>query len=238
MAVVKNRLEILAAQRHFFEQLAYEAVTHREQQWRADAVALAQRAGLLLDLGGGSAFQGYIRRDDLGTETTYCCLDISTVARPTAIGDALHLPIASASVNNIFCNAVLEHVADPYQVVREMHRVLVDGGEAMVAVPFIYPYHDQVDYHRFTDTALRQMFQTYRQVRIEPVGDYFFVVLLFLTGFQFGVARYLDHCFNPLRLLLQIAPRWLAGKNDSALNRKYLRSIRRSPVGWHIYCSK
>lgn len=226
--------------------LSYEAVALREAAWRIDIRALAQQPGLLLDLGGGTAFQGYIQRRDLGVGTRYLCLDISTVARPHAIGDALHLPIASASVNNIFCNAVLEHVADPYQVTREMQRVLVDGGAAMVAVPFIYPYHDQTDYHRFTDTAVHQLFQHFRQVRVVPVGDYFFVLLLFLTGFHFGLARRLDRWFDPLRLGVQLIEQLLNqfGNHPGSQQRRggqprdYLRSIRRSPVGWHVYCVK
>jgi SAM-dependent methyltransferase len=49
--------------------------------------------------------------------------------------DAAALPLPDASVDAAFSHALLEHVADPVAVLREMRRVLRPGGVALVASP-------------------------------------------------------------------------------------------------------
>lgn len=44
-------------------------------------------------------------------------------------GDAHHLPFEDSRFDIVYCRYVLEHVADPPQVLREMHRVLKPGGK-------------------------------------------------------------------------------------------------------------
>ncbi len=178
---------------------AYRSPVSSEANWRAAARALAKRPGTLLDLGGGSPFQGYISRESLGPKTTYLCLDIFAEAKPHVVADTLELPLANSSIDAIFCNAMLEHVREPQRAVDEMYRVLAHSGRLILSVPFIYPYHDRVDYYRFTDTALRHIFRNFDAVEIEPLGDYFYVVWLFLTGFHFSVANRLDRWFGGLR---------------------------------------
>lgn len=50
-----------------------------------------------------------------------------------AVGE--HLPFEDASFDGIICFEVLEHVQDPEAVVREFHRVLKPGGQAVISVP-------------------------------------------------------------------------------------------------------
>jgi len=49
--------------------------------------------------------------------------------------------LADACVDTVTCNAVIEHVRNPDQVVAEMYRVLKPGGYAQLMVPFVFPYH-------------------------------------------------------------------------------------------------
>lgn len=46
-------------------------------------------------------------------------------------GDAHHLPFPSDHFDIVYCRYVLEHVADPLSVLREMRRVLKPGGRAL-----------------------------------------------------------------------------------------------------------
>ena len=47
-------------------------------------------------------------------------------------GTAAELPMPSESVDLVWCERVLQHLADPVSALREMHRVLRPGGRALV----------------------------------------------------------------------------------------------------------
>jgi SAM-dependent methyltransferase len=219
-----------------------EPAVRQQQKWQRDAWELAQRPGILFDMGGGAPHQGHIRAHNLGPQTRYFGLDLSMSARPHVVADLAQLPLASESVDSIYCNAVLEHVPKPQRAVDEMHRVLKGSGSALVAVPFIYPYHDRVDYYRFTDTALHELFRAFGQVKIVPVGDYVYAAFLFLSGFNFELVKWLSPFLVGVRSLLLLALSWrerrVRHRNGRHVNRDYLRALGRSPVGWHIYCEK
>jgi SAM-dependent methyltransferase len=75
------------------------------------------------------------------------------------IHSPLHeIPVADGHFDTIFCNAVLEHVANPSEVMDEFHRVLRTGGHLYLCVPFMQPEHlDPGDYQRYTQDGLRKL---------------------------------------------------------------------------------
>lgn len=218
--------------------LKYDSIHKHEREWQKTAHRVAQAPGILFDMGGGSPFQGYISRSDIGPDTKYFCLDVSHAAQPNIAADLLHLPLASESVDNILCNAVLEHVKDPKQAIDEMYRTLRRPGFLMVSVPFIYPYHDRVDYYRFTDTALYQLFSEFDRVRVEPLGDYVYSAFLFLTGFNFALVSTLRPLVTMTRAILYSTLSLWRRLSSQERGRDYLRSLVKSPVGWYVYCEK
>ena len=87
-------------------------------------------------------------------------LDIDPGYGPDVIGDALRLPLADDSVDASISISVIEHVHDPYQMVREWHRVLKPGGRAFAWVPFFFGVHGYPgDISRFTEEGVRQLFE-------------------------------------------------------------------------------
>lgn len=71
----------------------------------------------------------------------------------------------------ILCLNVLEHVYEFQKAVDNIHRALKKGGVAVVAVPTIYPLHDEPgDYWRFTEHALRKMFSDFKKIEIRYRG--------------------------------------------------------------------
>ena len=55
----------------------------------------------------------------------------------------------------IFCNAVLEHVENPEEVVEEFSRVCREGGLLYLVIPFLQPEHkDPTDFQRYTADGL------------------------------------------------------------------------------------
>jgi predicted O-methyltransferase YrrM len=68
------------------------------------------------------------------------------------------IPVEDATFDAIVCNAVLEHVMDPEQVIAEFARVLKPGGVLYLGVPFMQPEHkDPTDSQRYTIDGLRAL---------------------------------------------------------------------------------
>jgi SAM-dependent methyltransferase len=73
-------------------------------------------------------------------------------------GDAL--PFVEESFDTVLCTEVLEHVADPGAVVREMARVLKPGGYVITTTPLYFPIHEApYDFFRYTPYGLRYLFE-------------------------------------------------------------------------------
>jgi SAM-dependent methyltransferase len=71
----------------------------------------------------------------------------------------------------ILCLYVLEHVFELEEAVARMHRALVPGGVLVVAVPHLYPYHDEpTDYWRFTEHALRKLLGSFDSITVKTRG--------------------------------------------------------------------
>lgn len=66
------------------------------------------------------------------------------------------IPVEDDFFDCIFCNAVLEHVDNPEEVLSEFYRVLKSGGHLYLAVPFMQPEHlCPADYQRYTLEGLK-----------------------------------------------------------------------------------
>jgi len=114
----------------------------------------------------------------------YINLDLTT--NPNVYADAGQLPLMGQSVDCVICTEVLEHLPHPERCVTEIHRLLRDGGLALVSVPFLYPVHaDPYDYQRLTEDGLRNLFRDFRTVNVYRMGGYTGVLgLMFELGVQ------------------------------------------------------
>jgi SAM-dependent methyltransferase len=75
------------------------------------------------------------------------------------VGDAHNIPFADNVFDTVICNAVLEHVFSPEQVVSEMFRVLKPGGLLYAEVPFIFFFHGYPnDFKRYTREGIKRLF--------------------------------------------------------------------------------
>jgi SAM-dependent methyltransferase len=69
------------------------------------------------------------------------------------------LPVEDGSFELVLCAQVLEHVDDPLQGVRELHRVLAPGGRVLLSTHGAMVYHPApVDYWRWTHAGLERLF--------------------------------------------------------------------------------
>jgi SAM-dependent methyltransferase len=88
-----------------------------------------------------------------------------------SIGDAHQIPLASESVDAVLIQAVLEHVLDPAQVVREIRRVLRPGGLVYAETPFLQQVHaGPYDFVRYTSSGHRYLFRNFEEISAGPVA--------------------------------------------------------------------
>ena len=105
--------------------------------------------------GAGRAVSGYIN------------LDLFPMPGVDIAGDAEALPFPDAVFQRVECDAVLEHVRHPEQVISEIRRVLAPGGYVHLVTPFCHPFHEYPkDYRRFTIDGLKEIASD-----LEPVAE-------------------------------------------------------------------
>lgn len=96
--------------------------------------------------GAGSTVDGYVN------------VDLIAMPEVDVAADAERLPFPPGIFQRVECDAVLEHVRDPDQVMCEIRRVLAPGGYAHLVVPFCHPFHGYPkDFRRFTLDGLKEL---------------------------------------------------------------------------------
>lgn len=74
-------------------------------------------------------------------------------------GTAYEIPVEDASFDSAICTAVLEHLEEPENALRECYRILKSGGIAIYSIPFIWHLHEEPrDFYRYSKYGLRYLF--------------------------------------------------------------------------------
>jgi SAM-dependent methyltransferase/uncharacterized protein YbaR (Trm112 family) len=130
----------------------------------SDLLAGREEAPLVLVLGGGVLGEGIavLMRDG---NARFVESDVSFGPRTTIILDAHDIPFANGTFDAVVAQAVLEHVADPYRCVAEIHRVLKPGGLVYAETPFMQQVHaGRYDFTRFTHLGHRRLFRYFDEI--------------------------------------------------------------------------
>lgn len=81
------------------------------------------------------------------------------------------IPVEDGHFDAIICNAVLEHVRNPHEVLAEFSRVTRAGGILYLAVPFMQPEHlDPTDFQRYTIDGLQELVRVHGYEVVEADG--------------------------------------------------------------------
>ena len=122
--------------------------------------------GHVLNAGAGARDIGpYLRRAGATQVTRY---DLESSDPEVVIGPLEDIAFPDATFDSVLCNAVLEHVTDVDQAIHELARVVRPGGNLVVAIPFLQPYHAcPGDYRRYTADGLAALG---RSAGLEVVG--------------------------------------------------------------------
>jgi uncharacterized protein YbaR (Trm112 family) len=118
---------------------AHAALTRDGRDYRSERSEAAFRAifdevepgSLCLSIGGGP----------MREHPSLVNVNIGPFANVDVVADAHRLPYADGSVDAIFCEAVLEHLARPHEAVEEMFRVCRPGASVYANTPFMQAYH-------------------------------------------------------------------------------------------------
>ena len=140
---------------------------------------------LVIDVGSGP--------ERLGKE--FINVDVFPFPEVDIVADAAQLPFRDNSIGALVNESLLEHVALPDLVAREMVRVLKPGGFLYVSAPFIHPYHASPDdFNRWTSSGLRFLFRDLEIVETGVRSGPWSALLMFLAYwlgviFSFGSKR-------------------------------------------------
>ncbi len=114
---------------------------------------------IILNLGSGPAHL-YGRKDIIN-------IDIFAFDEVDIVADAADLQIKDESVDCIINVAMLEHVHHPKRIVKEMRRILREGGEIFCYLPFMQPFHAAPDdFRRWTISGTRELFSEFKEVEV------------------------------------------------------------------------
>jgi len=84
------------------------------------------------------------------------------------VADATNLPLVDESIDTVTANAIIEHLPNPGDLIREAHRVLKPGGYCQLMVPFLFPFHAYPsDYQRYSDRGVSEITRGFEQVQLE-----------------------------------------------------------------------
>ncbi|MPZ76998.1 MAG: methyltransferase domain-containing protein [Deltaproteobacteria bacterium] len=125
--------------------------------------------GLCLDLGGNKG----LLRDPLEKRGyRYINLDVRHFGgnEPSLIGDAHLLPFKDDALDMVVSKDTLEHFLEPKAAVTEVHRVLKTGGQFVIWVPWMHPFHGD-DFYRYSPIGLKHLLRDFDLVSLEsPLG--------------------------------------------------------------------
>lgn len=107
-------------------------------------------------------------------------------------GTAYEILAENESFDSAICTAVLEHLEEPEQALRECHRVLKPGGTAIYSVPFIWHLHEEPrDFYRYTKYGLKYLFEKsgFEILELKPLSGFW---VTFGQLFVYNIYRF--HC--------------------------------------------
>lgn len=117
--------------------------------------------GRLIDIGCGTKpykdlLASYVK-EHVGVDHPETLHDKSNI---DLFGTSYRIPVKDSTFDSALCSAVLEHLEEPEEALRECYRVLKPGGMAIYNVPFIWHLHEEPrDFYRFSKYGLKYLFE-------------------------------------------------------------------------------
>lgn len=143
--------------------------------------------GATVDVGAGNAkYRDLIKKysatytsvDDMSSDVQYGSREYT----PDVVSSVFHMPFQDGQFDTVICTQVFEHVDDPFALMKEIARILKSGGHAIIASPWVAPYHPEPkDFWRFSVDGYEALCNRsgLEMVTVEKQGGFFSVLLYF-----------------------------------------------------------
>ncbi len=132
--------------------------------------------GKLIDIGCGikpyKEMLSHLVTEHVGVDHHITVHDKSNI---DLFGTAYQIPCNDDVFDSAICTAVLEHLEEPEQAIRECFRVLKKGGHAIYSVPFIWQLHEQPrDFFRYSKYGLQYLFEKagFEVIEVRPLSGF------------------------------------------------------------------
>lgn len=130
--------------------------------------------GKVLDVGSGESPYRFLLDDRVTQYVGVDIFDSQRFERKTTkivAFDGEHLPFLDQAFDAVICTEVLEHVMNFQSLIDEIHRVIREGGTAILTVPWSARNHYiPYDFYRYTPARLTTMFSAFRSISISERG--------------------------------------------------------------------
>jgi hypothetical protein len=108
-------------------------------------------------------------------QTKIDTLDIDPKSKATFIADICKTNrklIKNGTYDFVVCTEVLEHTLQPFRAVKEIQRIMKNGGYLFMSVPFNLRIHGPLpDCWRFTEHGLRELLKKFEIISLDSVED-------------------------------------------------------------------
>lgn len=216
--------------------VVHDLQRERLDRWLAASFSGQEVDGRVLDVGCGV---GAVQRSTAALGLSYFGCDLkfdgTTQFDRRFFSDGACLGARSDSFSAVTCLEVAEHAVDAHGLFREINRVLVPGGVALVSVPFAQPLHEEpADFWRWTEHGLHKVFQEsgFADVVVEPRGS---LLALVQHGLAVSTLGVLSRCRLPDWVIHRVG-KWTVGLlGRLPACRKPLRAF---PHGYWVTCRK
>lgn len=154
-----------------------------------EAKAQIEEGAYVLDAGSGEG-----RYKELFGHTRYVGLDLAVgdlawdYSGLDSVGDLRLIPFADNSFDAVISIQTFEHLADPFQVAREIGRVLKPGGRFYLSAPMNWHQHQKPhDYFRYTSFGFQRLIEEggLEMLELRPNGGYFRFLSYILQDFHY-----------------------------------------------------
>lgn len=193
---------------------AHNRVLYRIMEDAFEYAAGKYATGRLVDIGCGSKpWRGLFA----GRVTEHIGVDYlpEIGGRPVdVVATAYEIPLPDRHADTILMSAVLEHLEEPKDGLREAHRLLRPGGYAILTAPFIWPVHEAPrDFFRYSPFGFRHLLEEagFEVVEIVPLSGAW---TTFSLEFSYAIRKYRRRGLTPFVNTAMRTAQWFGARWD------------------------